>query len=102
MAVQAPPDISETHKLSETAIVHLESSGPAARISSIDGLRALAMFMVFTFHVWEFGDNPPLTAHVAGTTFSLGHLLGSFPAGVDLFMVLSGFCLFWPLVKSPK
>ena len=28
-------------------------------------------------------------------------MLAGFPAGVDLFMVLSGFCLFWPLCIKP-
>ncbi len=93
----APPDTAPA-ELPST----LSTPKPVTRIDAIDGLRAMAMFMVFTFHVWEFGDSPTLDVHLGSRSVSFGHLLGSFPTGVDLFMVLSGFCLFWPLVKSPK
>ena len=71
---------------------------PKPRIGGIDGLRAVAFLMVYTYHVWEFGGAPALP--VSG--FSLGNAISGFPAGVDLFMVLSGFCLFWPVCRSGK
>ena len=60
------------------------------RLAYIDGLRALAVIVVVLFHA---GDRSGLTG-VAIWILALGKL------GVDLFLVLSGFCLFWPLVKS--
>jgi peptidoglycan/LPS O-acetylase OafA/YrhL len=57
------------------------------RLAAIDGLRAIAMLMVLVCHaaLWSGLKNPVLAA--GGT-------------GVDLFMVISGFCLTWPLVRG--
>jgi peptidoglycan/LPS O-acetylase OafA/YrhL len=54
--------------------------------------------MVFAFHSWEFGDSPALRLG----PIHLGQYIGRFYSGVDLFMVISGFCLMWPLVSKPK
>ena len=70
------------------------------RIPAIDGLRALACMMVYGYHVWQFGYSPSLVVPVFGHPVNLLGMFPAFPAGVDLFMVLSGFCLFWPLCKS--
>ena len=77
------------------------------RITAIDGMRAMAMLMVYLYHTWEFGGSPQLRLEFGGspelrhTGISFGAIINGFPAGVDLFMVLSGFCLFWPLVSKP-
>ncbi len=77
------------------------STGTRGRIGSIDGLRAFAMLMVYTYHAWLAGGTPSLSVPLGSHSVSFGSLLSGFPAGVDLFMVLSGFCLFWPLAKNP-
>jgi peptidoglycan/LPS O-acetylase OafA/YrhL len=69
-----------------------------ARIDGIDGLRALAFLMVYIYHVWEFGGSPALRVG----RVVIADAINRFPAGVDLFMVLSGFCLFWPVCRSGK
>lgn len=49
--------------------------------------------MVFAYHSWEFAGGPrpgPLA------------VVSTFPAGVDLFMVLSGFCLYYPLAAGGR
>ncbi len=69
------------------------------RIPEIDGVRALAMLMVFTYHVWENGDSPRHIIHLLGLNIDLFGMFNQFPAGVDMFMVLSGFCLFLPICK---
>jgi len=70
----------------------------AGRVTAIDGMRALAMLMVYVYHTWEFAGAPALRVG----ELSIGAIINGFPAGVDLFMVLSGFCLFWPLAKNPS
>jgi peptidoglycan/LPS O-acetylase OafA/YrhL len=63
---------------------------PADRLDYIDGLRGVACMSVLFFHIWLSARCPfpywwnPLAAGYAG---------------VNLFLVLSGFCLFWPMVK---
>jgi len=76
-------------------VPHLATA--TGRIVAIDGMRALAMLMVFLYHTWQFGGSPALRLG----PLSIGSVLQGFPAGVDLFMVLSGFCLFWPLARKP-
>jgi len=72
----------------------------ARRVPQIDGLRAMGMLMVYFFHIWEFGGSPTWKVSVLGMQTNLIGFLRNFGAGVDLFMVISGFCLFWPLCKS--
>ena len=58
------------------------------------------MLMVYGFHVWEFGGTPEWRVSLLGRQTNLIGFLRNFGTGVDLFMVISGFCLFWPLCKS--
>ncbi len=59
------------------------------RVEYIDGLRAVAIAGVLLFHagIWSFnsGESP--------TLLGFGHL------GVDLFFVVSGFCMVWPMLQ---
>lgn len=67
------------------------------RVPYLDGLRALAILLVVTFHTIEY--QPWLAAHHQwfwAFVLSQGH-------GVQLFFVLSGFCLAYPtLAKLQK
>jgi len=72
----------------------------ARRVPQIDGLRALGMLMVYFFHIWEFGGSPTWKVSLLGRQANVIGFLRNFGTGVDLFMVISGFCLFWPLCKS--
>jgi len=72
------------------------------RVPQIDGLRALGMLMVYCFHSWEFGGTPDLRVSLLGRETNVIGFLRNFGTGVDLFMVISGFCLFWPLCKSSE
>ncbi|MGH9076253.1 MAG: acyltransferase family protein [Acidimicrobiales bacterium] len=60
------------------------------RLAAVDGLRALAALWVVAFHIRAFSGGR-LTA-VPG----LDLILRSGSAGVSLFLVLSGFCLYVP------
>ena len=69
------------------------------RFLELDSVRGLAALWVFAYHVWQFGGSPCLMLSIAGLSFDLFAPVHHGPAGVDVFMVLSGFCLFWPLTK---
>ena len=62
------------------------------RIAHVDGLRAVAVLLVVACHTakWDprLGQGPALQALLQGTH------------GVDLFFVLSGFCLSYPILRS--
>jgi peptidoglycan/LPS O-acetylase OafA/YrhL len=75
-----------------------KTNSGAPKLTGIDGVRALAMLMVFSYHVWEFSDNP----HWRTGNLSPGTVVSRFSLGVDLFIVLSGFCLYWPIANANK
>ena len=62
------------------------------RFPAVDGVRAMAMLMVFWYHAWQFAGTPRV-AWMPNQNWG--------GAGVDVFMVLSGFCLFFPFCVSP-
>jgi peptidoglycan/LPS O-acetylase OafA/YrhL len=60
------------------------------RIQALDGFRAVAVLGVLWAHIWMFFGNPPLAifhTDVAG-------IISFFGTGVDLFFVISGFCMY--------
>ena len=63
-----------------------------SRLEWIDGLRGIAVAVVIVFHAGVWGGIP--------NTNRLMHFLVYGRLGVDLFLVLSGFCLYYPLVKQ--
>lgn len=77
-------------------------SSLAPRLHFIDGLRGLAMLMVLLYHCWLFGGKWALPLPLGRSGVNLAPLLGYGHIGVNLFLVLSGFCLYWPFVKSGR
>ncbi|HEX8834522.1 MAG TPA: acyltransferase, partial [Abditibacteriaceae bacterium] len=79
-----------------------------SRLIFIDGLRGLAVAMVVCFHaaVWAglpldgMGKHYLFEGLIPIELGRLRHVLSVGGAGVDLFLAISGFCLFWPLVKN--
>lgn len=77
--------------------------GSVKRLDGIDGLRGLACLMGMLYHSWaHFG-------HIAGPSLNLGlfqltplHFFGYGYGGVDVFFVLSGFCLAYPIMSRPE
>lgn len=60
------------------------------RINAIDGLRTIAVLGVLWAHLWAFMNAPSLM--LAG--IDVARLLSFGGTGVDLFFVISGFCMF--------
>lgn len=68
-------------------------AGCNSRIAHIDGLRGIAVLSVLIFHVWF--QSPSLQGN-----HWLNLILGCGRHGVDLFFVLSGFCLSYPTLTA--
>ena len=75
---------------------------PAARLHFVDGLRGLAMLMVLLYHCWLFGGQWHLTVPLGRGSIDLAEVLSFGHVGVNLFLVLSGFCLYWPFTKAGR
>jgi peptidoglycan/LPS O-acetylase OafA/YrhL len=72
-------------------MIKVTSREKKSRLPEIDGLRAVACLMVFLYHTHQFAGVP-----------GLNRWMDPLATGVDLFIVLSGFCLFLPVVKDPS
>ena len=75
-------------------------SRPTPRLHFIDGLRGLAMLMVLACHCWLFGGFWSVNLPLGSRAVNVAALLDYGSTGVNLFLVLSGFCLYWPFVKG--
>lgn len=60
------------------------------RLKVIDGLRAVAVLGVLWAHIWMFLDAP--AGKLAG--IDIARFISFFGTGVDLFFVISGFCMY--------
>lgn len=68
------------------------------RLLHIDGLRGVAVLLVLVTHTWVFTGAPALSFELGGMTIALAALPAVGHVGVNLFLVLSGFCLAWPFM----
>jgi peptidoglycan/LPS O-acetylase OafA/YrhL len=68
-----------------------EPSRAAGRIAPLDGLRAVAVLGVIYAHVWAFVLGCPVL-RLGGV--DINRVLALFGTGVDLFFVISGFCMY--------
>ena len=73
----------------------------APRLHFVDGLRGLAMLSVLLFHrrqnggEWQWTPFGPHSVNFAGA-LNYGYV------GVNLFLVLSGFCLYWLFTRPGR
>ena len=68
----------------------LQSSGVSARSqTNLDGLRGIAVVMVFLIHAWGFSGVPTFSGNSNSSLVS--SLLTVMDSGVDLFFILSGY-----------
>jgi peptidoglycan/LPS O-acetylase OafA/YrhL len=91
----SPTGVITTHSVGQQTVL-------SRRIPAVDGFRAVAMLMVIACHVWEFSHRPTLRIAPLGWTMEVFGFFKHGAYGVDLFMVLSGFCLFLPLCYSEQ
>jgi peptidoglycan/LPS O-acetylase OafA/YrhL len=80
-----------------------EAPKGASRLLFIDGLRALAMLLVLICHYWYNGNQWHLRIGIPHHFTDVSSYAQFGFIGVDLFLVLSGFCLYWPFVnRGPR
>jgi peptidoglycan/LPS O-acetylase OafA/YrhL len=88
---------SPAEKVSGSGVEEVQTASPPAlqprggRLSGVDGLRACAALWVVLFHIRAFSG---------ARLGPLDLLVRSGSTGVSLFLVLSGFCLYLPVVKG--
>ena len=80
--------------------LELGRAGASSNLRPMEGLRGLAVFLVFLVHCatviepWLAGQ--PALAAAAHCVFNMGQV------GVDLFFVLSGFLIYGALISKPQ
>jgi peptidoglycan/LPS O-acetylase OafA/YrhL len=87
--------------LTPSPVPENKSSSAPSRLHYLDALRGIACLGVLIFH--NSGGIPPVTSgklylHVLHAIVVRG--LGYGWLGVSMFLVLSGFCLFYPIVRK--
>lgn len=68
------------------------------RLQFVDGLRGLAVLLTVLCHTWLYGGLYRTSLTLDGV--NLSYWFATFTVGVNLFMVISGFCLTYPLVQA--
>lgn len=65
------------------------------RIAPVDGLRAVAVLGVIWAHAWAFSGTPAINiGRIGSVELDLNRAVSIIGSGVDLFFVISGFCMF--------
>jgi len=70
----------------------------AQRIEALDGFRAIAVLGVLWAHIWMFLGNPPYVVF----KINIASYISFFGTGVDLFFVISGFCMYLMYITKVK
>lgn len=70
------------------------------RLSTIDGLRAIAVLGVVWVHIWSFFGNLPMLIRFNDYSLDINKMIAPLGQGVDVFFVISGFCIYNTLTKK--
>jgi peptidoglycan/LPS O-acetylase OafA/YrhL len=73
---------------------------PGQRLPFIDGLRGLAIAMVLVYHCWVHTIRAPIRVPLGRWQLDATAPLHYGYLGVHLFLLLSGFCLTYPLARE--
>ena len=71
------------------------------RIGAVDGLRAIAILMVFNVHFWGFYGAANYFVPTDSILYYLINILRAGHLGVDLFFVISGYLIYGSLRSGP-
>lgn len=72
------------------------SHGTSNPLRSMEGLRGVAVFLVFWVHY-----NSLIEPYISGVTLTFSHFISHFShLGVDLFFVLSGFLIYGSIIRK--
>jgi peptidoglycan/LPS O-acetylase OafA/YrhL len=93
MIHSSPTPVVETALAKEGVSVH-------KRLAFIDGLRGVAMLSVLAYHCWVHTIRAPVPLALGHRHLDLTAPLHLGYLGVNLFLVLSGFCLTYPLARN--
>lgn len=75
-------------------IARRKKSTPLSRIAPVDGLRAVAVLGVLWAHIWSWCHSPKLEIPLFGHyVLDVQRWFSTVGTGVDLFFVISGFCM---------
>jgi peptidoglycan/LPS O-acetylase OafA/YrhL len=66
---------------------------------TVDGLRGVAVLLVFLYHTWIFSFLDP-SLSVLGIAIPTAMFVKAGYLGVDIFFVISGFCLYLPYARA--
>jgi peptidoglycan/LPS O-acetylase OafA/YrhL len=69
------------------------SPSDGATLGELDGIRAVAVLIIFARHAWGLTGSPGYSLGVGSWDFELSPFIVMMSNGVDLFFVLSGFLL---------
>ena len=87
----------------DTVAMSTNGAKESDHISAIDGLRGIACLAVVIHHCYvHCGKYQWPSVDIAGHTMALSRVLGYGNGGVELFFVLSGFCLASPFFRRSK
>ena len=70
-------------------------------VDTLDGIRALAAFLVLTFHYWQQSWFT-FAFTIFGYRIDLANVVANGAIGVEVLFVISGFCLYYPLAMHPN